>query len=189
MDQERRFRPWPAASTLPQCRPNRKLPEVGTCHKRSLFLFDDRTLRLTQAHRRQDQAGRLFVHLFIPSRRLERLLLQRWSSRRIGHLFRVVETGTVACMRRHGLEKSDPSIVAMKSATKRSIRCGADGAKGGTKGNANQQRTRRTQSRSSVSQALGRIRKSAERFAVTHPRWEPYAGKPHARFCAGGAQQ
>jgi RNA-directed DNA polymerase len=28
-----------------------------------------------------------------------------------------------------------------------------------------------------------------QRFAVTHPRWEPYAGKPHVRFCAGGAQQ
>jgi RNA-directed DNA polymerase len=28
-----------------------------------------------------------------------------------------------------------------------------------------------------------------ERFAVTHPRWEPYAGKPHVRICAGGAQQ
>src|SRR5712664_816925 len=28
-----------------------------------------------------------------------------------------------------------------------------------------------------------------KRFAVTHPRWEPCAGKPHARFCAGGAQQ
>ena len=27
-----------------------------------------------------------------------------------------------------------------------------------------------------------------QRFAVTHPRWEPYAGKPHVRFCAGGAQ-
>jgi RNA-directed DNA polymerase len=27
-----------------------------------------------------------------------------------------------------------------------------------------------------------------ERFAVRHPRWEPYAGKPHVRFCAGGAQ-
>src|SRR6266581_403089 len=27
------------------------------------------------------------------------------------------------------------------------------------------------------------------RFAVTHPRWEPYAGKPLVRFCAGGAQQ
>ena len=25
------------------------------------------------------------------------------------------------------------------------------------------------------------------RFAVRHPRWEPYAGKPHVRFCAGGA--
>ena len=25
------------------------------------------------------------------------------------------------------------------------------------------------------------------RFAVTHPRWEPYAGKPHVRFCAGGS--
>jgi len=27
-----------------------------------------------------------------------------------------------------------------------------------------------------------------QRFAVTHPRWEPYAGKPHVRFCAGGGQ-
>ena len=27
-----------------------------------------------------------------------------------------------------------------------------------------------------------------QRFAVTHPRWEPYAGKLHVRFCAGGAQ-
>ncbi len=26
-----------------------------------------------------------------------------------------------------------------------------------------------------------------QRFAVTHPRWEPYAGKPHVRLCAGGA--
>ncbi len=27
------------------------------------------------------------------------------------------------------------------------------------------------------------------RFAVNHPRWEPYAGIPPVRFCAGGAQQ
>jgi RNA-directed DNA polymerase len=27
----------------------------------------------------------------------------------------------------------------------------------------------------------------SDRFAATHPRWEPYAGKPHVRFCAGGA--
>ena len=26
------------------------------------------------------------------------------------------------------------------------------------------------------------------RFAAKHPRWEPHAGKPHVRFCAGGAQ-
>jgi RNA-directed DNA polymerase len=26
------------------------------------------------------------------------------------------------------------------------------------------------------------------RFAVKHPRWEPYAGKPPVRFCAGGVQ-
>jgi hypothetical protein len=28
----------------------------------------------------------------------------------------------------------------------------------------------------------------AQRFRVKHPRWEPYAGIPHVRFCAGGAQ-
>ena len=26
-----------------------------------------------------------------------------------------------------------------------------------------------------------------QRFAVQYPRWEPYAGKPHVRICAGGA--
>jgi len=26
------------------------------------------------------------------------------------------------------------------------------------------------------------------RFAVKHPRWEPYAGKPHVRFCPGGVR-
>jgi len=29
----------------------------------------------------------------------------------------------------------------------------------------------------------------SQRFAVKHPRWEPYAGVPLVRFCAGGAQQ
>jgi group II intron reverse transcriptase/maturase len=28
----------------------------------------------------------------------------------------------------------------------------------------------------------------SQRFAVTHPRWEPYAGNLHVRICAGGAQ-
>ncbi len=29
----------------------------------------------------------------------------------------------------------------------------------------------------------------SERFAVTHPRWEPYSGKPLVRFCRGGAMK
>jgi RNA-directed DNA polymerase len=29
----------------------------------------------------------------------------------------------------------------------------------------------------------------SQRFAVKHPRWEPDAGMPHVRICAGGAQQ
>ena len=28
----------------------------------------------------------------------------------------------------------------------------------------------------------------SKRFAVRHPRWEPYARIGHVRFCAGGAQ-
>ena len=81
----------------------------------------------------------------------------------------------------HGPEKSDLAIVAGKPAS------AAESVeqRAGTKGNANQQSTCRTQSRVSVSQALERIRQA---FAVTHPRWEPYAGKPHVRFCAGGAR-
>ena len=99
----------------------------------------------------------------------------------------------------NGPEKSDSAIVAMKLANKAQP-SGERSAgepyaaepveqRAGTKGNADQQSTRRTQSRESVSQALERIRNVAsERFAVTHPRWEPYAGKPHVRFCAGGAR-
>ena len=41
-----------------------------------------------------------------------------------------------------------------------------------------------TGSPSRASFILGR----SERFAVRHPRWEPYAGMPHVRICAGGAQ-
>ena len=90
----------------------------------------------------------------------------------------------------HGPEKSDPGIVAMKPAnkTEQSVAEPVE-RRAGTKGNADQQSTCRTQSRISVSQALERIRKVQNRFAVTHQRWEPYAGKPHVRFCAGGAQQ
>ena len=60
----------------------------------------------------------------------------------------------------HGPEKSDPGIVAMKLAnkTEQSVAEPVE-RRAGTKGNADQQSTCRTQSRISVSQALERIRK------------------------------
>ena len=95
----------------------------------------------------------------------------------------------------HGPEKSELAIVAVKPANKVEQPAPERSAaklkaaepverRAGTKGNAGQQSTYRTQSRTSVSQALERIRQA---IAVTHPRWEPYAGKPHVRFYAGGA--
>ena len=50
---------------------------------------------------------------------------------------------------------------------------------------ADQQSTHRTQSRVRVTQALDRYGKP-QGFPVKHPRWEPYAGIPPVRFCAGG---
>ena len=100
----------------------------------------------------------------------------------------------------HGREKSDLVIVAMKPANKAEGPSVARPAeekhaaelgerRAGTKGNADQQSTYRTQSRASVSQALERIRQEASNCpAVIHLRWEPYAGKPHVRFCAGGVR-
>src|SRR5689334_2845015 len=83
----------------------------------------------------------------------------------------------------HGHEKSGLAIVAAKLANN-AERSAAEPVerRAGTKGNAGQQSTSRTQSRTSVSQAWDCIRQIT---AVTHPRWEPYAGKPHVRFCAG----
>src|SRR3974377_230762 len=82
----------------------------------------------------------------------------------------------------NGHEKSDPAIVAMKPANKAEGPSAARAVgepyaaerverRAGTKGNAGQQTTRRTQSRESVSQALERIRKVArerkkERFTA-----------------------
>jgi hypothetical protein len=92
----------------------------------------------------------------------------------------------------HGHEKSDPAIVAVKP-TNKAERSAAEPVepRAGTKGNAGQQSTRQTQSWARVSHALDRIRQfePSDRFAVTHPRWEPYAGKPPVRFCAGCALQ
>ena len=87
----------------------------------------------------------------------------------------------------HGPEKSDLAIVAERPANK-AERSAAElvERRAGTKGNADRQSTHWTQSQARVSQALERIRQAV---AVTHPRWEPHAGKPHVRICAGGARQ
>ncbi len=82
-------------------------------------------------------------------------------------------------------EKSDPAIVAVKPTNK----AGQPAAelvepRAGAEGNVRQQSTGRAQYRVTVSQALEHIRE----VAVTHPRWEPYAGKPHVRICAGGVR-
>ena len=66
----------------------------------------------------------------------------------------------------HGVEKSDPAVVAVKPANKAAhLRAGAAAEwaepRAGTEGNAAQDHTRRTQSRSSVSQGLDRVRQVA----------------------------
>src|SRR5450755_3615316 len=64
----------------------------------------------------------------------------------------------------HEPEKSDSVVVAMKSANKaeRSVAESVE-PRTETKGNADQQRTRRAQDRGSVSQALERVRLAARR--------------------------
>ena len=95
----------------------------------------------------------------------------------------------------HGREKSDLVIVAMKPANKANEThcggiCGANAAepverRAGAKGSTHQQSTHWTLSQARASNALERIR---PRHAVTHPRQEPYAGKPHVRIWAGGVR-
>ena len=96
----------------------------------------------------------------------------------------------------NGPEKSDPAIVAMKPTNKAEQPAAERSAaepnaaesverRAGTKGNADQQSTHRTQRRARVSQALDRIRQHTCRL---DPRWEPYAGKPHVRIWAGGVR-
>ena len=93
----------------------------------------------------------------------------------------------------NGRKQSDPAIVAAKSPNK-AAQADAEAMepRAGAKENANRQNTLRTLCRERVTIALERERQRVwpnQRFVVKHPRWEPYAGKPHVRICAGGAQQ
>src|SRR5438105_13434353 len=81
---------------------------------------------------------------------------------------------------KHGREKSDLVIVAVKPANKaKEAHCGGErsgvgGAKGGGQGQYAQQSTYWTLSQARVSQALERIRQA---FAVTHPEVGAVCGK------------
>ena len=95
----------------------------------------------------------------------------------------------------HGREKSDLAIVAVKPANKAKEarrggicgggRSGVGGAKGGGQGEC-----------APAQHVLGsepgtrdtRAGAYTATRAVTHPRWEPYAGKPHVRIWAGGVR-
>ena len=72
----------------------------------------------------------------------------------------------------HDQEKSDSAIVAMNPPNKAGVPAAeAVEPRAGTKGNADQQSTLRTQCRARVTQALDRVRQASDRrFAVTHPR-------------------
>ena len=86
----------------------------------------------------------------------------------------------------HGRERSDSAIVVMKSPNKTGGPAAeARERRAGAEENASQYRTCRTQSRESVSQTPERVR-TAARLCRHYLRWEPYAGKPHVRICAGG---
>jgi hypothetical protein len=91
----------------------------------------------------------------------------------------------------NGHKQSDPAIVAVKSPNKSAAAVAeAMEPRAGAEENTNRQNTLRTLRRERVTSALERVRQRAwpnRRFAVKHPRWESYAGKPHVRFCAGGA--
>src|SRR5262245_51282205 len=87
----------------------------------------------------------------------------------------------------HGHEKSDPAVVAGKPANK-AERSAAElvEPRAGTKGNVDQLSTRRTSEPDKRDLGVGSHTATNCR---QYPRWEPYAGKPHVRICAGGARQ
>jgi len=86
----------------------------------------------------------------------------------------------------HEREESDLAVVVVKLANK-AERSAAElvERRARTEGNAGQHSTCRAQNRLSVSPALERIRQVRRQYL----RWEPYAGKPHVRICAGGGAQ
>ena len=86
----------------------------------------------------------------------------------------------------YGHEKSDPGVVAVKpSEQSGAIRCGVGGAKGRDRGEC-----------APTKHALGSEPDKHDTgrwlvYGIELPslqRWEPHAGKPPVRICAGGAR-
>ncbi len=94
----------------------------------------------------------------------------------------------------HGPEKSDLAIVAGKPANKVARRCGA--VRGGQPQRSRWSEGRGPRECGLAKHALDSEPGSRVTGAGLHaaiacrldPRWEPYAGKPHVRFCAGGVR-
>ena len=95
----------------------------------------------------------------------------------------------------HGREKSDLAIVAVKPANKAKEahcggicgggRSGVGGAKGGGQGEYAPAKHVLGSEPGSRDKRAGAYTAT---FAVTYPRWEPHAGKPHVRIWAGGVR-
>src|SRR6266704_2282907 len=69
-------------------------------------------------------------------------------------------------------------------------RCGAGGAKGGGQGECEPAKHAPDSEPGKCVTGAGAhtASRNEKRFAVTYPRWEPYARIGPVRFCAGGAQ-
>jgi len=88
----------------------------------------------------------------------------------------------------YGRRKSSPVIVVLKTANKAEVSTSvaeSEKRRAGAEGIVRQQSTTRTQCRI---WACHRCCLAAVRHRRYSPRWEPYAGKPHVRVCAGGAR-
>jgi len=87
----------------------------------------------------------------------------------------------------NGREKSDFAVVAKKPANE-AASAGEEPVerRAEAKGNAERDNTNRAQNRGACHMSWTAYGK--QNLPVIHPRWEPYAGKPLVRFCAGGVQ-
>ena len=95
----------------------------------------------------------------------------------------------------HGHEKSDLVIVVMKPANKTTkahrgdIRTGGRSGVGGAKGQGQGEYAPAKHVLDSAPGSRGKCAGAyTATYAVTHPRQEPYAGKPHVRIWAGGVR-